>query len=58
MSGGPSVVIVMTLEEQPSVRLDFVNSGDEDRMLDWIESHPSYGALLAQAIALSEKRPQ
>jgi hypothetical protein len=51
---GPAVLIVLGIEERPSVRIDALNEGEQARMLDWIESHPDFLELIGRAYELAE----
>jgi hypothetical protein len=53
----PSVAIVFGLEESPKVRMDYVDEGDELRMLDWLEAHPEYLRLISLAMELEGVQP-
>jgi hypothetical protein len=51
---GPAVLIVLVLEERPSVRIDALSEGDALRMSDWLAAHPRYADLVERAIELAE----
>jgi hypothetical protein len=53
----PAVSVVFGLEASPRVRLDYVDEGDEIRMLDWLEAHPEYLRLISLAMELEGVRP-
>jgi hypothetical protein len=48
----PAVSVVFGLEASPRVRVDYVDEGDEIRMLDWLEAHPVYLRLISLAMEL------
>jgi hypothetical protein len=48
----PAVSVVFGLEASPRVRVDYVDEGDEIRMLDWLEAHPEYLRLISLAMEL------
>ena len=52
----PSVQIVLALEAAPRVRVDFMDSGDEDRVIDWLEAHPRYLELVRRALELEAEQ--
>jgi hypothetical protein len=49
----PRVVITLALEAPPLVQADW-GDPDDSRMRDWLDSHPAYWDLVAQAIMLAE----
>jgi hypothetical protein len=50
----PAILIVLGLEERPSVRIDCLDESEQARMLDWVESHPVYLELISRAFELAE----
>ena len=49
----PAVVIRIPLEGAPTVLADYLDSGEEDRMRDWLDAHPEYRRLIAEALTLA-----
>jgi hypothetical protein len=49
----PRVVITFALEAAPLVEADWGDL-DDSRMVDWLDSHPGYWDLIAQAVVLAE----
>jgi hypothetical protein len=52
---GPAVLIVLPFEAVPQVRCEYLNSGDEERMLDWLGAHPELLELVSRALELAEE---
>jgi hypothetical protein len=51
----PAITIRIALEAAPVIYRDFSNEGEERRMLDWINAHPAYAALIRRALELAER---
>jgi hypothetical protein len=52
----PSVLILFQLETAIRVAWDCLNEGEEQRLRDWIESHPEYGPIVARALELAAEK--
>jgi hypothetical protein len=52
----PSVTITFEFEASPRVRCSYRNDAtQESRMLDWLEQHTAWLALIGEAIELSKQ---
>ena len=51
----PQIAIVLPVEGAPLVRLEAMNEGEEQRMVDWIDAKPEYGDLVRRALELAEE---
>jgi hypothetical protein len=51
----PAVRIVFELEAPPRVEADWLTDAEDARMVDWLDSHPIYQALIAAAVELTER---
>jgi hypothetical protein len=55
----PAIVIRLELERSPVVVVDCLREDERLRLIDWIEAHPRYRAIVAAARALElEAREQ
>lgn len=56
MKNPPCVWITFPLEGPPLVRTSYrADPGEEARMIDWLEAHPEWLALIGDAISLSKR---
>ena len=51
----PAIFIALPLEAPPRVLINCLNSGEEERIRDWIYSHDAFAELLARALELAEE---
>ena len=52
----PAILIRLELEAPPKVLIDALHEQDHDRLLDWLEAHPEYLALVQEALLLAPER--
>jgi hypothetical protein len=53
----PALTIVIELEAPVRLRPDCLNSGEEDRLYDWIAASPSIAGLVVCARELAAEEP-
>jgi hypothetical protein len=51
----PAVVIRLELEALPKVLVDALDEREHTRLIDWIEAHPAYQQLIAEALELERQ---
>jgi hypothetical protein len=51
----PAVVIRLALEARPRVLVDAFDEREHSRLIDWIEAHPAYQHLIAEALELERE---
>jgi hypothetical protein len=52
----PAIVIRLELEAAPRLQVDALNEREAERMVDWLEAHPEYLALIRRAAELETER--
>ena len=51
----PAILIRLELEAAPRLQVDALNEREHDRIVDWLEAHPSYLRLVQKAIELERQ---
>jgi len=48
----PAILIRLELEAAPRLLVDALDDREHTRLLDWLQTHPRYAALVSEAIVL------
>jgi hypothetical protein len=51
----PAIIIRLELEAAPRLQVDALSEREQQRILDWIATHPDYVRLIEAAIALERE---